>query len=291
MKCWLGLKTLVFFRFDLYFNILQPEHTSSEPENNIFAACRAHQVLYKTGRSTMDRSDPSFFCVDQENKVCSTGKKKGILAITQETVSSSDLYTMFGTLWGVGSCYLWVARVALCIWTETQKNHWHFLSASCTPIYLCMPIKMRKNYTMHFMCITCAGEKLDEYHSDCDGNKKQSPKTETIRPSSNWCYIVKASNPSICWILIYCLGFLLMLLEYAFHIYPKEKGDANLRNYKLPFSQSLILWSLWCYVFLILPEFKTQGNLRSLPIIETRCLAWFLLFSENCNQRIPIQGR
>lgn len=150
---------------------------------------------------------------------------------------------------------------------------------------------MHKNYTMHFMRISCAGENVDEYHSDYDGTKKLSPKTEAICPSSNWCYIVKASSSSICWILIYCLGFLLMLLEYAFHIYPKEKGDANLRNDKLPFSRSLILWSLWCYVFLILPEFKTQGNLRSLPIIETRCPAWFLMFSENCNQRIPIQGR
>lgn len=123
MKCWLGLKALVFFSFDLYFNILQPEHTSSEPENNIFAASRAHQVLYKTGRSTMDRSDPSFFFVQTKKIRCvQLGKKKGIIAITPETVSASDLYTLFGILWGVCSCYLWVARVALCIWTETQKN-------------------------------------------------------------------------------------------------------------------------------------------------------------------------
>lgn len=32
MKCWLGLKALVFFPFDWYFTMLQPEYISSEPE-------------------------------------------------------------------------------------------------------------------------------------------------------------------------------------------------------------------------------------------------------------------
>lgn len=52
----------------------------------------------------------------------------------------------------------------------------------------------------------------------------------------------------------------MILLEYAFHIYSKEIGDANLRNDKLQFSTSLILCSLWCYIFLIPTEFKTQGE-------------------------------
>lgn len=61
MKCWFGLKALVFFSFDWYFSIFQSQHTISQPENSIFAALKAHQVLCETGKSTMDRSDPFFF--------------------------------------------------------------------------------------------------------------------------------------------------------------------------------------------------------------------------------------
>lgn len=37
MKCWLDLKTLVFFTFDWYFSMVQSEYTINEPANCIFA--------------------------------------------------------------------------------------------------------------------------------------------------------------------------------------------------------------------------------------------------------------
>lgn len=226
--------------------------------------------------------------------VCSSGKRVNSNSNTRNCSSFRSLHLVWYFMGSVFMLFMCSQSGSLHVNIDTQKHidtSYRFLMH----IYICLcESKCIKKITqcISFTLVMLVKKKLAEYHSECDGSKKQSSRIEPIDA-----FVVKARSSCICWILIYCRCFVLLMFEYAFHIYSKEKGDANLRNDKLPFSRSLILWSLWCYVFLIPIEFKTQGNLRSLPIIEARwsaCLFiqhWFLLFSENYNQRIPIQGR
>jgi len=78
----------------------------------------------------------------------------------------------------------------------------------------------------------------------------------------------------------------------------KEKGVTCLRNDMLPFSWSLISWSFYDAVaseFLLSSKYRGTSDLSL--FIEARCQSCsfiqhcFLLFSENCTQRIPVQGR